>query len=126
MDRQVGSPAGDQVASTLLARVWRIADASYLEESTIDAIDAVVLPQIERLAGYCGGYLLADRDGGAILRISFWDSLVHLRAADVLATNAIAGMMVVTSGGTVSEDICEVVLSDPPPQLGRRIRSEEG
>jgi len=124
-DISVNPSAGGVRAPALFARVWRISGASYPESATIDAIVNTVIPQIERLQGYCGGYLLAEREGGAFLRVSFWDTLQHLHDADVMTTNAIAGVMVVTSGSTVSVDVCDVLMSDPPPPLrsnvGRRV-----
>lgn len=122
-DISEGRSPGAQ-ASALFARVWRITGANYLDAGTIDAIVDTVVPQIARLPGYCGGYVLAEREGGTFLRVSFWDSLEHLHDADVMTTNAIAGVMVVTSGTTVSVDVCDVLLSDPPPPLRSPDRSE--
>lgn len=101
----------------MFARVWRIAGSTYPDTGTIEAIMGTVIRQVEQLPGYCGGYFLAGREGGALLRISFWDSLDHLRAADVMAKNAVTGMMVVTSGTSMSVDVCDVLVSDPPPPL---------
>jgi hypothetical protein len=101
----------------MFARVWRIAGSVYPDPDTIEALVGTVIAQIERLPGYCGGYFLAVREQGVIMRISFWDSLQHLRAADVMARNAVTGMMVVTDGASMSVEVCDVLVSDPPPPL---------
>ena len=84
-----------------------------------------VIPQIERLPGYCGGYFLVERERGTVLRISFWDSLEHLHDADVMSKNAVTGMMVVTSGSSISVDVCDVLVSDPPPSVRPTARGKE-
>ena len=106
-----------QTPSPFLARVWRISGSSYPDDETFSAILHGTIPQIEKLPGYLGGYFLVERDRETILRISFWDTLEHLQAADVMARNAVTGMMVVTAGDSISVDVCDVLLSDPPPAV---------
>jgi hypothetical protein len=125
LDLAAGASMGAGIHAGLFARVWRIAGGTALDPATVDALVESVVPQIARLPGYRGGYLLAECEGAAFLRVSFWDSLEHLHAADVMTSNAIAGVMVVTSGTTMTLDVCDVLMSDPPPRLRCTDRAED-
>lgn len=110
LNRDFPAPDG----GPLFARTWRISGTTYPDQSTIDAILGSVLPRVQALPGYRGGYLLVERDRGAITTISFWDSLDAMKAADVLGKNVISGLMVVTAGQSMSVEVCDVLASSPP------------
>ena len=77
----------------------------------------VLIPQIAELDGYQGGYLLVDRDSGDILATTFWDSLENLDAGRDRATNAASGTLVIAEATSMHVSVCDVVFSDPVPQL---------
>lgn len=114
----IQDPAGSQ-----FARSWRITGATDLDPVTVDAIVDNVVPQIEVLPGYLGGYLFVEREHETIMTITFWDSREHRAAADVMAKNAAAGIMVVTSGDDMAADKLDVLIGDPPTQVLYRPKS---
>jgi heme-degrading monooxygenase HmoA len=57
-------------------------------DDAISAFENEQLPRYKEQDGYKGFTLLADRDGGAVLGISFWESEDALRASDELGEEA--------------------------------------
>jgi heme-degrading monooxygenase HmoA len=57
-------------------------------DDAISAFENDQLPRYKEQDGYKGFTLLADRDSGAVLGISFWESEDALRASDELGEEA--------------------------------------
>ena len=101
----------------LFARTWRLSNPGYPDRSALSALVEVVVPEIEALEGYRGGNIMVDRNGGDIYATTFWDTMEHLRAAHDKATNAAAGLLVISNGAAMEHRICDVVLSTPVPRV---------
>lgn len=116
------TPAGGEPPPHLFARVWRLGGSDYPDDTTVATLVDTVLPRIEQLPGYRGGYFLAAPGGGEIVTVTFWSSLAELHAADAVGNNSIAGTMVVTSGSSMSVEVYDVLMAQPPfePRTGGR------
>jgi hypothetical protein len=53
-----------------------------LEES-IRMVDDRVIPPLKGMAGYAGGYWMADRDSGKAVTVALWETEGAVRATDV-------------------------------------------
>jgi heme-degrading monooxygenase HmoA len=57
-------------------------------DDAISTFESEQLPRYKEQDGYKGFTLLVDRDGGAVLGISFWESEDALKASDELGEEA--------------------------------------
>lgn len=71
------------------------------------------LPRYKDQSGYKGFTLLADRQGGKLLGVSFWESEDDLRASDELGSEARESIQQAGGGeGEIVRDNWEVVIDD--------------
>lgn len=84
-----------------------------------DRIDEAVrtieerLPRYREQQGYKGFTCLADREGGKVIGMSFWDSEANMQASEDLGRDARQGVSEAAGGGPEAvRDAWEVVLDD--------------
>ena len=77
-----------------------------LEES-IRMVDDRVIPPLEGMAGYAGGYWLADRASGKAFTVAFWETEDALRATDT-AVSRLREMAASIDGTVESVEVFEV------------------
>lgn len=66
------------------ARTGRLEVSPALIDDVIDILRAEQLPRYRGQRGYKGFSVLADRDSGTIIGVSFWESQADLDAAEEL------------------------------------------
>jgi heme-degrading monooxygenase HmoA len=82
-------------------------------DDALEAFKSEQLPRYRDQSGYKGFTMLADRDNGKILGVSFWESADDLRASDELGQEARENIR--ERGGAQAEAVreeWEVVIDD--------------
>ena len=91
------------------ARVTRLQSSPDKIDEVRSMIEGKVIPTAKGLAGFVGGYFLADRSTGQVLGITLFDTEAHLRGSAEAAAKLRADAAEATGGTFASVDEYEVI-----------------
>ena len=86
----------------MFARVSTLRGAPEQIDDGIRQVRENVLPSVEQMDGYQGGYLLVDRQNGTSISITLWESEEATRASEE-AANQLRSDAAGSAGGTVQD-----------------------
>ena len=95
----------------MFARVSTLRGAPEQIDDGIRQVRENVLPSVEQMDGYQGGYLLVDRQNGTSISITLWESEEAMRASEEAANQLRSDAAGAAGAQIASVDRCEVVLT---------------
>ena len=100
----------------MYARITRFAASPQAIDQLVQATKRLLVPQFQRLQGYRGGLVFADREKGEMVGVGFWRELEDVEeSAGALEAAFGTGLLVGEQLRVISQETFEVLHEIPPP-----------